>query len=89
MSEYAKGWEDHVRKNARRFRYGTEAHHQLGDISRDVEDIFYYRAKDDANYYGEWLTGFGFIRVRFPAETTRALTDDEIEWLATHPVVFA
>lgn len=81
-------WSDHVRANARRYRMGTEAHHQLGDISRDEPSIFYYSAKDEDNYYGAWVTGFGFIKVRFPAATTRALTDDELEWLAEHPVVF-
>ena len=83
----ATKWEAHVRENAHRFRMGTEAHHKLGDISRDKPDLFYYKAKDEANYYGHWLTGFGFINVRFPADTTRPLTDDELEWLVEHPVV--
>lgn len=89
MSDWAQEWGDHVRKNARRFRIGTTAEHQLGDISRPEGDYFYYRAKDEKTYVGEWLTGFGFIRVKFPAETTRELTPDELQWLIDHPVSIA
>lgn len=82
-------WAEHVRANARRYRWGTEAHHKLGDISREGGDFFYYSAKGNTDYYGRWLTGFGFINVRFPADTTRPLTEDELAWLAEHPVVMA
>jgi hypothetical protein len=38
----ADEWRQHVLKERRRFRLGTEAHHKLGDLSRDAEDWFYY-----------------------------------------------
>jgi hypothetical protein len=30
-------------------------------------------------YIGMWVTGFGFFDVRFPKETTRELTKEEIK----------
>lgn len=69
-----------------RILMGTEADHQLGDISRDEPDYFYAVREDKKNYYGSWLTGFGFINVRFPKATSRPMTDDEAQWLDAHPV---
>ena len=74
---------------ATRVLMGTEAHHQLGDISRDEPDYFWVDGEDDENYYGAWLTGLGFISVRFPKATSRPMTDSEAEWLAAHQVVIA
>jgi len=68
---------------------GTEAHHQLGDISRDKADYFWVNDEDDENYYGAWLTGLGFVNVRFPKATSRPMTDDEAQWLAARHVVIA
>ena len=66
---------------------GTEAHHQLGDISRDKFDYFYVDKEYENDYIGAWLTGFGFINVRFPKATTREMTPAEALWLDAHPVV--
>jgi len=68
---------------------GTEAQHQLGDISRDKPDYFIYDEEDDENYYGAWLTGLGFVNVRFPKATSRPMTEWEAEGLALRQVVIA
>ena len=68
---------------------GTEAHHQLGDISRDEPDYFYADQEDNENYYGSWVTGYGFVNVRFPKATSREMTDDEAQWFAVQQVVIA
>jgi len=68
---------------------GTEAQHQLGDISRDKPDYFYVDREDEEDYYGAWVTGFGFVNVRFPKATSRPMTDDEAQWLAARHVVIA
>jgi hypothetical protein len=72
-----------------RILMGTEAQHGLGDISRDKPDYFYADQEDNENYYGAWLTGFGFVNVRFPKATSRPMTNAEELWLAAHPVVIA
>ena len=82
-------WEQWVRANAANLRMGTVAHHRLGDISRDEPDVFIARETWPEDYVGEWLTGFGFVNVRFPKATSRELTADELDWLAAHPVVSA
>ena len=70
-----------------RILMGTEAHHLLGDLSRDEPDYFYVDYEAIADYRGHWLTGLGFINVRFPKATSRPMTDDEAQWLYDHPVV--
>lgn len=72
-----------------RVMMGTTAIHLMGDISRDKPDYFYVDSEDDENYYGAWLTGFGFIEVRFPKATSREMTDAEREWLSRHRVVIS
>jgi hypothetical protein len=72
--------------NTDKIRMGTEAYHQLGDLSRDEPEFFWVDSEDADNYYGAWLTGFGFVNVRFPKSTTRVPSRFEIEWLADHPV---
>ena len=57
----------------------TTAIHKLGDISRDPEDICHVHEEGVDSYIGSWVTGFGFIGVRFPKETTRELTEEEIK----------
>jgi hypothetical protein len=52
----------------------------LGDISRDNKDICYIEREDGADYIGHWVSGFGFVEVKFPKVSTRDLTDDEIEF---------
>lgn len=61
-----------------RYMIATKAIHKLGDLSRD-SDICRVTEEDDDNYYGMWLTGYGFFNVRFPKETTRDMTDEEFE----------
>ena len=88
-AQYRSATEAHGRH---KFRKGTKAFAKLGDISRDEEDFFcidvneYTTPEDDENYYGHWVTGFGFYNVRFPKETSRELTDEEWEWFLSNPV---
>lgn len=63
----------------RKYMMATKAMHKLGDISRDDPDICVVFEEDDENYIGNWITGFGFVNVKFPKETTRDLTEEEIE----------
>jgi hypothetical protein len=57
----------------------TKALHKLGDISREEGDLAIIYKEDENNYIGNWVTGFGFIDVKFPKDTTRDLTENEIE----------
>ena len=38
-----------------------------------------FKKEDEDNYIGAWATDYGFINVKFPKETTRVLTKEEIE----------
>lgn len=60
-----------------RYMMATKALHKLGDISRDQPDLCLIRDEDGDDFIGEWVTGFGYIQVRFPKATTRDLTDAE------------
>ena len=60
-----------------KYMMATKAIHQLGDISSDKPDICQISGEDDENYIGSWVTGLGFINVKFPKETTRELTEKE------------
>lgn len=86
MSAYAQRWHDWV-MSADDIRYGTTATHKLGDISRPNGDFFRVEGEDGDDYVGQWMTGFGFVDVRFPKSTTRPITDAERKWLAYRPVV--
>lgn len=66
-------------KKIDKYMMATKAIHQLGDISSDTPDICRVHEEHDEHYVGEWVTGLGFINVKFPKETTRNLTEDEIE----------
>ena len=57
----------------------TKAMHKLGDISSDVEDLCVIHSETEKDYVGNWVTGLGFIDVKFSKETTRKLTDEEIK----------
>lgn len=61
------------------YMMGTTAYHQLGNISRDEEDLFKVKEETDGFYIGSWVTGFGFFGVLFPKSTSRSLTEEEIE----------
>ena len=58
---------------------GTLAYHKLGEISRQIPDIFTAVAETETHWVGSWLTGFGFVSVLFPKETSRELTEEEVE----------
>ena len=62
-----------------KYMMATGAIHKLGDISREQEDICYVHEEYEDHYIGNWVTGYGFINVKFPKETTRNLTKEEIE----------
>lgn len=62
-----------------RYFMGTKAHHQMGDISREKEDLFQATGETDLYWVGMWSTGFGFFNVLFPKETSRDLTEEERE----------
>ena len=60
------------------YMMATKAIHKLGDISRDSEDLCIIYDEDEDNYIGEWVTGVGYIKVKFPKDSTRPLTEEEI-----------
>lgn len=62
----------------KKYYMATKAFHLLGDISSETPDLCLIYREDKDNYYGNWVTGFGFVDVRFPKETTRELTATEI-----------
>ncbi len=75
-----------------KFMMATQAMHKLGDISRDEGDLCVISSENNTHYIGRWVTGFGFIDVEFPKETTRKLTAEEVEYynkqyvqLSNHP----
>lgn len=61
------------------YMMATKAMHKLGNISRKKPDICRISGETEDAYIGSWVTGFGFISVRFPKETTRPLTPAEVE----------
>ncbi|MBI1975038.1 MAG: hypothetical protein HYS57_01605, partial [Parcubacteria group bacterium] len=61
------------------YMMATKAIHKLGDISREEPDLCIIHSEDAENYIGNWVTGFGFIDVKFPKGTTRELTNEEKE----------
>ena len=61
------------------YKMATKAIHKLGDIGRETPDICIIAEEDEANYYGNWVFGFGLIDVQFPKTTTRDLNAEEIE----------
>lgn len=60
-----------------RFMMATTAHHALGDISRDEPSLVVITGQIGDQWIGEWVTGVGYINVRFPKATTRELTTAE------------
>ncbi len=62
-----------------RYMMATKAMHRLGDISRDEPDICIIESEQDDHFVGQWVTGLGFVNVRFPKDTTRELTEQEVE----------
>ncbi len=70
---------EHKPRTISKYMMATTAIHKLGDISSDEPDLCHIYHEDDENYYGMWVTGMGFFDVKFPKETTRELTVEEIE----------
>lgn len=62
-----------------RYLMGTEAYHLLGDIGRDEDDLFQAYGETEDYWIGAWVEGYGFFNVCFPKETSRELTDEEVE----------
>lgn len=60
-----------------RYMMATTAIHQLGDISSTEPDLCRISSEDEENWIGSWVTGLGFIKVKFPKATTRELTKEE------------
>lgn len=60
-----------------KYLMATKAIHGLGDISRDEPDLCVVNEEHNDYYVGHWVTGFGFMDVKFPKETTRELTKRE------------
>lgn len=75
--------------NGENVMMGTTAIHLLGDISRKTPDYFAIDSEDDDNFYGAWLTGFGYVNVRFPKSSSRKMTAEEAEWLSHRRVVIS
>lgn len=61
-----------------KYMMATTAIHKLGDISSDMPDLCHVVHESETDYYGSWVTGFGFFNVRFPKETTLELTEQEM-----------
>lgn len=70
-----------------RYMIATTAVHKLGDISRDRPDLCVIHDEDDEAYIGNWVTGLGYINVRFPKASTRELTAEEREFYGHHDIV--
>lgn len=62
---------------ADRYMMATQAVHKLGDISRDEPSLAIIYGEDGDDLIGEWVTGVGYVNVRFPKATTRELTAEE------------
>lgn len=62
-----------------KYMMATKAFHQLGEISSSEPDICVIHKEDADHYIGNWVTGLGFINVKFPKATTRELTPDEVK----------
>jgi hypothetical protein len=62
-----------------KYMMGTKAYHFLGDISRDEPGLFRAQGETEDSWLGSWVTGYGFMSVLFPKETSRELTKEEVE----------
>lgn len=63
----------------KKYMMATKAIHKLGDISSDYYDLCFITHEDETNYIGNWVTGLGFVNVKFPKKTTRNLTPKEVK----------
>ncbi len=61
-----------------KYLIGTLAFHQTGPLSRK-EDLFRAYGETQKYWVGMWVTGYGFFDVLFPKETSRELTQQEVD----------
>lgn len=80
---------EELSKENSKYMMATKAIHVLGDISRGGPDLCIIFDEDEKNYIGNWVTGYGFIEVKFPKETTRELTEKEREFYQTKNINMA
>ncbi len=57
----------------------TKANHKMVDLSREEPNLCIVFEEDEDNYYGNWFSRFGFVKIQFPKSTTRELTSEEVE----------
>lgn len=71
------------------YMMATKAFHLTGDLSEDEPSLCRIYGITSENpysgyYVGMWLLGYGYFHVLFPKETTKPLTDEDVEkWGAT------
>jgi hypothetical protein len=68
-----------MNKEIDKYMIATVALHKMGDISRPVGDICRVTTERENDYLGAWVTGYGFIGVKFPKDSTRELTKEEVK----------
>lgn len=65
-----------------RLMMATKAHLTQAEISREDPDYCWIDGEtENGDFLGSWVTGYGFIEVMFPKETTRPLTSTELDWI--------
>lgn len=60
------------------YAMGKEAHHLLGDVSRDKWDLIIIFKEDKESYYGNWVFGYGLVDVRFSKKSIKQLNKKEL-----------
>lgn len=76
-SRVRRSLRDNMKKRSGFYMIGTRALHKLGDISRDGGDLCIIFGKMRGYYIGNWITGLGFVDVKFPIATTRHLSRED------------
>ena len=57
----------------------TKAVTEKEDVSSETPDLCHVYEEHDDYYLGEWFSARGFLKTKFPKETTRKLTQEEID----------
>lgn len=72
------------------YMMATTAFHFTGEISEEEPSLCAIGGEtrdDDFGYYtGMWVLGYGYYNVLFPKNSTRPLTDEEVEYWSTRQV---
>ena len=69
----------HLRKDQTGlYLMAKEAHHLLGEVTRDEWDLAIVFKEDNDNFYGNWVFGYGLIDVCFPKDKVRSLNKKEV-----------